>query len=144
LYYCSSTLSAVSPWEGFAIDPADRTPVYAQLERGIRSAIASGRLAVGDQLPTVRQLAVELRVNANTVAKVYAFLERAGVLETRRGVGTFIARATEHAGGAAAADGAEPTGGSFSCRALASRVSRRDAMPRSNAGAQKEHEPWVW
>jgi GntR family transcriptional regulator len=84
----------VSPWEGFAIDQNDRTPVYAQLERGIRSAIATGRLAVGDQLPTVRQLAVDLRVNANTVAKVYAFLERAGVLETRRGVGTFIAART--------------------------------------------------
>jgi GntR family transcriptional regulator len=87
-------LSAVSPWAGFAIDQADKTPVYAQLERGIRSAIAAGRLAVGDQLPTVRQLAVDLRVNANTVAKVYAFLERAGVLETRRGVGTFIAART--------------------------------------------------
>ena len=84
----------MSPWEGFAIDQNDRTPVYAQLERGIRSAIATGRLAVGDQLPTVRQLAVDLRVNANTVAKVYAFLERAGVLETRRGVGTFIAART--------------------------------------------------
>jgi GntR family transcriptional regulator len=80
--------------DGFAIDDTDRTPVYAQLERGIRSAIATGRLAVGDQLPTVRQLAVDLRVNANTVAKVYAFLERAGVLETRRGVGTFIAART--------------------------------------------------
>jgi GntR family transcriptional regulator len=84
-------MTPVSPWQGFAIDQSDRTPVYAQLERGIRSAIASGRLAVGDQLPTVRQLAVELRVNANTVAKVYTFLERAGVLETRRGVGTFVA-----------------------------------------------------
>jgi GntR family transcriptional regulator len=84
----------MSPWGGFAIDQADRTPVYAQLERAIRSAITTGRLAVGDQLPTVRQLAVELRVNANTVAKVYAFLERAGVLETRRGVGTFIAART--------------------------------------------------
>jgi len=45
----------------------------------------------GDQLPTVRQLAVELRVNANTVGRVYAELERAGILETRRGVGSFIA-----------------------------------------------------
>jgi GntR family transcriptional regulator len=88
-------LRLVSPWEGFTIDQADRTPVYAQLERGIRSAIAAGRLVVGDQLPTVRQLAVDLRVNANTVAKVYAFLERAGVLETRRGVGTFIAARTD-------------------------------------------------
>ena len=65
-------------------------PLYAQLTRAIRFAIATGRLRVGEQLPTVRQLAVELRVNANTVAKVYAELERSGVLETRRGVGTFV------------------------------------------------------
>jgi GntR family transcriptional regulator len=85
----------VSPWEGFVIDQADRTPLHAQLERGIKAAIATGRLAVGDQLPTVRQLAVDLRVNANTVAKVYAYLERAGMLETRRGVGTFVAARTD-------------------------------------------------
>src|ERR1043165_7064282 len=76
------------------IDPRDSTPIYAQLDRGLRAAIASGRLNVGDQLPTVRQLAVELKVNANTVAKVYVFLERAGILETRRGVGTFVAART--------------------------------------------------
>lgn len=73
------------------VDPMDRTPVHAQVERGILAAIASGRLTIGEQLPTVRQLAVDLRVNANTVAKVYAHLERDGVLETRRGVGTFVA-----------------------------------------------------
>ena len=74
----------------FSIDPTDPTPIYAQLERGIRAAIASGQIRSGDRLPTVRQLAVELRVNANTVAKVYAELERAGVLATQRGVGTFV------------------------------------------------------
>jgi GntR family transcriptional regulator len=73
-----------------SIDPRDRTPIYAQLERGLRAAIASGRLRPGDQLPTVRQLAVDLRVNANTVARVYGVLERAGVIGTRRGVGSFI------------------------------------------------------
>ncbi len=73
-----------------ALDPRDPTPIYAQLERGLRAAIATGRLGPGDQLPTVRQLAVELRVNANTVARVYADLERRGVLETRRGVGSFV------------------------------------------------------
>ncbi len=73
------------------IDPSDRTPLYTQLDRALRAAIASGRLKQGDQLPTVRQLAVDLRVNANTVARVYAELERAGVLETRRGVGSFVA-----------------------------------------------------
>jgi GntR family transcriptional regulator len=73
-----------------SIDPRDSTPIYAQIERGLRAAIASGRLRSGDQLPTVRQLAVDLRVNANTVARVYAELERDGVLETRRGVGSFV------------------------------------------------------
>ena len=72
------------------IDPRDPTPIYAQLERGIRVAIAHGKLKTGDQLPTVRQLAVDLRVNANTVAKVYLALEREGIVETKRGVGTFI------------------------------------------------------
>jgi len=72
------------------IDPNDATPIYAQLERGLRAGIATGRLQPGEQLPTVRQLAVELRVNANTVARVYAELERAGVIETRRGVGSFV------------------------------------------------------
>jgi GntR family transcriptional regulator len=74
----------------FHIDAKHPTPLYAQLERAIRFAIATGKLRIGEQLPTVRQLAVELRINANTVAKVYSELERAGVVETRRGVGTFV------------------------------------------------------
>lgn len=77
-------------WIG-TIDVTDAMPLHAQLERSIRVAIASHFLKPGDQLPTVRQLAVALRINANTVAKVYTHLERAGALETRRGVGTFVA-----------------------------------------------------
>ncbi len=73
-----------------SVDSRDRTPIYAQLERALRAAIATGRLAAGDQLPTVRQLAVELSINANTVARVNAQLEPAGIHETRRGVGTFV------------------------------------------------------
>jgi GntR family transcriptional regulator len=76
--------------EIFTVSPSHPMPLYAQLTRAIRFAIATGRLRVGEQLPTVRQLAVELRVNANTVGKVYAELERSGILETRRGVGTFV------------------------------------------------------
>ncbi len=72
------------------VDPRDSTPIYAQLERGVRAAIATGRLRPGEQLPTVRQMAVDLQVNANTVARVYADLERSGVIETKRGVGSFI------------------------------------------------------
>src|ERR1051326_1844312 len=71
------------------IDPRDPVPIYAQLDRGIRLAIATGKLRAGDQLPTVRQLAVDLRVNANTVAKVYLAPERDGVTERR--VGPFVA-----------------------------------------------------
>jgi GntR family transcriptional regulator len=74
----------------FHIDTKHPTPLYHQLERSIKFAIATGKLRIGDQLPTVRQLAVELKINANTVAKVYAELERSGVLQTRRGVGTFV------------------------------------------------------
>jgi GntR family transcriptional regulator len=72
------------------LDSSDPTPIYAQLERGFRAAIATSRLRPGDQLPTVRQLAVDLQINANTVARVYTELERAGVIETKRGVGSFI------------------------------------------------------
>jgi GntR family transcriptional regulator len=81
----------------FHIDANHPTPLYAQLERSIRFAIATRKLGIGEQLPTVRQLAVDLRINANTVAKVYAELERAGVLETRRGVGTFVIAQPEEA-----------------------------------------------
>ena len=74
----------------FDVDAKSPTPIYAQLDRSIRAAIATGELKRGSQLPTVRQLAVDLAVNANTVAKLYAQLERDGILETRRGVGTFV------------------------------------------------------
>jgi GntR family transcriptional regulator len=79
------------------IDPKDRTPIYAQLERGLRAAIATGTLGPGAQLPTVRQLAVDLQVNANTVARVYLEMERAGIIETRRGVGSFISSTPKQA-----------------------------------------------
>ncbi len=65
-------------------------PLHAQLTRAIRFAVTTGNLKIGEQLPTVRQLAVDLRINANTVAKVYSELERSGIVETRRGVGTFV------------------------------------------------------
>jgi GntR family transcriptional regulator len=80
-----------------SIDPRDKTPIYTQLERGLRAAMATSRLKPGDQLPTVRQLAVALRINANTVARVYADLERSGAIETRRGVGSFVAATPDQA-----------------------------------------------
>ncbi len=80
-----------------SVDPKDPTPIYAQLDRGLRAAIATGRLTAGDQLPTVRQLAVDLSINANTVARVYAELERAGVIETCRGIGSFVTASPQQA-----------------------------------------------
>lgn len=80
-----------------SIDLRDKTPIYTQLERGLRAAMVTGRLRPGDQLPTVRQLAVELKINANTVGRVYADLERSGVIETRRGVGSFVTASADKA-----------------------------------------------
>src|SRR5262245_14858535 len=86
----------------WALDPKSPMPLHAQLAENIQLAIASGLLEPGDQLPTVRQLSVELRVNSNTVARVYAELERAGVLRTFRGRGTFVAPRPKIAVGARA------------------------------------------
>jgi GntR family transcriptional regulator len=77
----------------FHIDPTDPTPVDAQLVRTIRSAIGAGLLEPGEPLPTVRQLAVELKVGANAVSRAYAELQRQGVLATRPGVGAVVSAA---------------------------------------------------
>ena len=74
----------------FHIDLSDPTPVEAQLVRTIRSAIGAGVLTAGDPLPTVRQLAVDLRIGANAVARAYAELEEQRVLATQPGVGTVV------------------------------------------------------
>ncbi|MBN1952932.1 MAG: GntR family transcriptional regulator [Bacteroidales bacterium] len=74
----------------FILDPKAGTPFYRQIIDQIKFGIASGKLQVGDQLPTVRALAVELKVNLNTVAKAYKELEIRNVLETQQGTGTFI------------------------------------------------------
>jgi len=76
----------------FILDPKAGTPFYRQIIDQIRFGIASGKLKVGEQLPTVRLLAVELKVNLNTVAKAYKELEIQNILETYQGTGTFINR----------------------------------------------------
>jgi GntR family transcriptional regulator len=73
------------------IDPKSALPIYRQIIEQIRRSVAAGLLAPGDQLPSVRDLASRLLVNPNTVARVYRDLERDGLLETRRGQGTYIA-----------------------------------------------------
>lgn len=72
------------------INPKSAIPIHRQIGDQIRRSVAAGLLEPGDQLPSVRELAARLLVNPNTVAKVYRDLERDGLLETRRGQGTFI------------------------------------------------------
>lgn len=77
----------------FILDPKTGNPYYRQIIDQIRFGIATGKLKIGEQLPTVRALAVELKVNLNTVAKAYKELEIQNVLETQQGTGTFISKA---------------------------------------------------
>ncbi len=76
----------------FKLDPKAGSPFYRQIIDQIKFGIASGKLKIGEQLPTVRALAVELKVNLNTVGKAYKELEIQSVLETQQGTGTFISK----------------------------------------------------
>ena len=76
----------------FNLDPKTGIPFYRQILDQIKFGIASGNLNMGEQLPTVRALAVELKVNLNTVAKAYKELEIKEILETQQGTGTFISK----------------------------------------------------
>ncbi|HET8655181.1 MAG TPA: GntR family transcriptional regulator [Longimicrobiaceae bacterium] len=75
----------------FSIDPTDPTPVETQIARTVRSAVQAGVLGPGEALPTVRRVAVELRVSANTVERAFRELVRDGVLIVRPGAGYFVA-----------------------------------------------------
>ena len=74
----------------FILDPKSGVPLYKQIILQIEMAIADGRISTGDQLPTVRALAVELNINPNTVARAYNELEIRGIVTTQQGTGTFI------------------------------------------------------
>ena len=74
----------------FRLDAHSGVPVYRQIIDQVTGGMASGLLAPGDQLPTVRQVAVDLAINPNTVVRAYRELEIRGVLETQQGTGTFI------------------------------------------------------
>jgi|OpeIllAssembly_1097287.scaffolds.fasta_scaffold171074_2 GntR family transcriptional regulator len=81
----------MSPAPGIRVDPTLPVPIWSQIEESVRHLVASGRLRPGEVLPSVRDLARDQRINPNTVAKAYQRLVEAGVLETRRGEGTFVA-----------------------------------------------------
>jgi GntR family transcriptional regulator len=76
----------------FRIDPTSRLPIYRQLRNQLREAVARGQLQPDERLPSVRELSRALVINPNTVARVYTELEREGVLNTRPGLGVFVAR----------------------------------------------------
>lgn len=72
------------------IDFRSSEPIYSQIVNKVQQLVAEGKLKQGDQLPTVRQLATELRVNFNTVARAYRILDEAGLISTQQGRGTYI------------------------------------------------------
>ena len=74
----------------FTVDPRSGVPIYLQLIEQVKRGVALGTLAAGEQLPTVKALALELTVNPNTVARAYRDLERDGVIETSPGRGSFV------------------------------------------------------
>lgn len=74
------------------VNPADAVPIWKQIEEGIRRLVATGALAPGGAVPSVRELAKGLQVNPATVAKAYQRLMDAGIVEVRRGEGTFVRR----------------------------------------------------
>src|SRR6185436_9030809 len=72
------------------LNPNSGMPIYRQLFQQLRQRIVSGQLAQSEQMPSVRDLSADLKINLLTVAKVYQMLERDGLVETRRGLGTFV------------------------------------------------------
>ena len=72
------------------VDSESSVPIYIQIEDSINSLIAAGQIQPGEQLPTIRELAADIRVNLNTVARAYFELDKEGVITTQRGKGTFV------------------------------------------------------
>lgn len=114
----------------FTIDLHSGVPVYRQLIDQVRGGIASGILSAGDQLPTVRQLAVDLAINPNTVMRAYRELELGGLLETHQGTGTFIANRRMEGKSAERERQLTQMAGEFAARAGAGGFSLEDLIER--------------
>jgi len=76
--------------QDFSLDFRSGVPVYVQIVEQVLAFLSSGDLKAGEQLPTVRQMAAELRVNFNTIARAYRMLDEAGLISTQQGRGTYI------------------------------------------------------
>jgi len=129
----------------FRLDQQSGVPVYRQIIDQVQAGIASGTLASGDQLPTVRQVAVDLAINPNTVLRAYRELEIRDVLETQQGTGTFISdRKMKHDGversrqldQLASEFVARAGAGGFTVQELIENL--RDRIPEQNPPAQEK------
>ena len=91
-YHCISLIGTT--WGAHTmmidVDPTSNVPIYLQIVEAVQRLIATGQLRPGDQLPTVRQLAVDLRINPNTVARAYLELDRKGIISSQQGRGTYV------------------------------------------------------
>lgn len=114
----------------FALDLHSGVPVYRQLIDQVRSGVASGSLTAGDQLATVRQLAVDLAINPNTVMRAYRELELGGLLETHQGTGTFISSKKPEKNSAERERQLGQMAGEFAARAGAAGFALEDVIDR--------------
>jgi DNA-binding transcriptional regulator YhcF (GntR family) len=121
----------------FKLDPHSGVPVYRQLIDQVQGGLASGNLAGGVQLPTVRQVAVDLAINPNTVLRAYRELEIRGVLDSQQGTGTFIAERKTKPDDAEKARRLEQLVGEFVARAGAGGFTVRELMERLS---EQEHK----
>jgi GntR family transcriptional regulator len=114
----------------FALDLRSGVPVYRQLIDQVRGGVASGSLTAGDQLATVRQLAVDLAINPNTVMRAYRELELGGLLETHQGTGTFISSKKPEKNSAERERQLGQMAGEFAARAGAAGFALEDVIDR--------------
>jgi GntR family transcriptional regulator len=109
------------------IDPRDAVPIWKQIEDGMRRLIAAGTLTTGQAVPSVRDLARELQVNPMTVSKAYQHLTDGGLLEVRRGAGTFVASSAGRAPRAERLRALKEAAERYASHAASLGVSREDA-----------------